>query len=161
MELLNTDLRVIPPFECWGFVLPVLVNFKNSINTRLNNTEPEQMASIGFLSSGSNLFCFLFSSIFYGPRAEVCEGRERSCSVHHSYTPYTVNGVIEIDNLHLFLFAFRWWWMYLSQDPVSLQSMLTYLENYLKLKNKRKTNMMIFGNGRHRPTPYDFFLSHI
>ena len=71
-----------------------------------------------------------------------------------------INGIIQIENLKLFLIFFADDAILFSQDPTSLQSMLDDIENYcntwnLKI-NVNKTKIMIFENGRH--TSHDFFL---
>ena len=71
-----------------------------------------------------------------------------------------LNGVINIDNLYLFLICFADDAILFTQDPVSLQRMLNDIELYCNtwnLKNNiNKTKIMIFENGRH--TNYDFYI---
>ena len=71
-----------------------------------------------------------------------------------------IDGVINIDELNLFLVLFADDAIIFGNNPESLQSILNDLEQYcinwnLKL-NTNKTKVMIFENSR--PTSYDFFL---
>ena len=74
-----------------------------------------------------------------------------------------IDGIIGIEDIHIFLLLFADDAVPFAQDPESLQSILYDIENYSNIwglrLNTNKTKIMIFENGRH--TNYDFlFIIH-
>jgi hypothetical protein len=71
-----------------------------------------------------------------------------------------IDGIIEINNLKIFLLCFADDAVIFAKNPESLQSMLNDIENYCNIWNMKinvnKTKIMIFENGRH--TNYNFFI---
>ena len=71
-----------------------------------------------------------------------------------------INGIIDIDDLHVFLMCFADDAVVFTQDPDALQSILNDLEDYCNMWNLKinvdKTKIMIFENGRH--TAFDFYI---
>lgn len=71
-----------------------------------------------------------------------------------------IPGIVNIDDIQVFLLLFADDAVVFTHDPNSLQSILNDIEHYCNMWNLKlnvsKTKVMIFENGRH--TSYDFFL---